>query len=213
MSSPRPRTLNTFKMVSAIAALALTFGLASASALPPHTGKDAPPPPPGSQSPPPPPAGPKGAAPPPQGPKGAAPPPPPGPPPAPYHTISSGSVIEVTPSATSTVEASATGNATDVTSAPGALTTESSAPATCADITVTSTLTYDYPNTKYEFVTVFAPSSTRGTATMYTSLANTTASYNAGVWTEKNYVYNIGTTTETYFEEVTTGVCTSTETM
>ena len=122
-------------------------------------------------------------------------------------------MIEVTPSATSTVEASATGNATDVTSAPSALTTESSAPVTCADITVTSTSTYDYPNTVYEFVTVFAPSSTRGTVTMYTSLANTTASYNAGVWTETNVVHNIGTTTQTLYDEVTTGVCTSTETM
>jgi hypothetical protein len=78
---------------------------------------------------------------------------------------------------------------------------------------VTSTSTYDYPNTKYEFVTVFAPSSTRGTVTQYTSLANTTASYNAGVWTETNVVHNIGTTTQTLYDEVTTGVCTSTETM
>ena len=213
MSSPRPSTLNTFKMVSTIAALALTFGLASASALPPHPGKDAPPPPPGPQSPPPPPPGPNGTAPPPPGPKGAAPPSPPGPPPAPYHSISSGSVIEVTPSVTSSVEASATGNATDVTSASGTLATESSVPATCADVTSTSTVTNDYPNTVYEQVTTYLPTYTRGTVTIYTSLANTTASYNAGVWTESNIVHNIGTTTQTYFEEVTTGLCTSTETM
>lgn len=212
MPSPRLSTLNTFKMVSTIAALALTFGLASASALPPHPGKAAPPPPPGSQSPPPPP-GLKGDAPPPPGPKGAAPPPPPGPPPAPYHSISSGSVIEVTPTASSTVEASATGNATDVTSASSAVTIEPSAAATCADVTSTSTVTNDYPSTVYEFVTTYLPTSTRGTVTIYTSLANTTASYNAGVWTESNIVHNIGTTTQTYYEWVTTGVCTSTETM
>ena len=122
-------------------------------------------------------------------------------------------MIEVTPSATSTVEASATGNATDVTSASSALTTESSAPATCADVTSTSTVSNDYPNTVYKFVTTYLPTYTRGTVTIYTSLANTTASYNAGVWTETEIVHNIGTTTQTYFEEVTTGVCTSTETM
>ena len=122
-------------------------------------------------------------------------------------------MIEVTPSATSTVEASATGNATDVTSASSAPTAESSAPATCADVTSTSTVSNDYPNTVYEYVTTYLPTSTRGTVTIYTSLANTTASYNAGVWTETNIVHNIGTTTQTLYDEVTTGVCTSTETM
>lgn len=131
-------------MVSTIAALALTFGLASASALPPLPGKDAP---------------------------------------------------------------------LNVTSASSTLTTESSVPATCADVTSTSTVTNDYPNTVYEQVTTYLPTSTRGTVTIYTSLANTTASYNAGVWTESNIVHNIGTTTQTLFEEVTTGLCTSTETM
>jgi hypothetical protein len=122
-------------------------------------------------------------------------------------------VIEVTPSATSTVEASATGNATDVTSASSALTTESSVPATCADTTSTTTVTNDYPDTVYEYITTYLPTYTRGTVTIYTSLANTTASYNAGVWTETNIVHNIGTTTQTLYDEVTTGVCTSTETM
>jgi hypothetical protein len=122
-------------------------------------------------------------------------------------------VIQVTPSATSTVEASATGNATDITSASSALTTESSVPATCADVTRTTTITNDYPNTVYEYITTYLPTSTRGTVTIYTSLANTTASYNAGVWTETNIVHNIGTTTQTLYDEVTTGVCTSTETM
>ena len=78
---------------------------------------------------------------------------------------------------------------------------------------MTSTTTYDYPNTVYEFVTEFAPSSTRGTVTMYTSLANTTASYDAGTATITENIYNIGTSTQTLYDEVTTGVCTSTSTM
>jgi hypothetical protein len=127
-------------MVSTIAALALTFGLASASALPPHPARAAPPPPP------------------------------------------------------------AAGNATDV-------------PATCADVTSTSTVTNDYPNTVYEYITTYLPTYTRGTVTIYTSLANTTASHNNGVWTKTNIVNDIGTTTQTYYDWVTTGVCTSTETM
>ena len=122
-------------------------------------------------------------------------------------------MIQVTPSATSTIEASATSNATDVTSASSALTTESSVPATCADVTRTTTITNDEPNTVYEYITTYLPTSTRGTVTIYTSLANTTASYNAGVCTETNIVHNIGTTTQTLYDEVTTGVCTSTETM
>jgi hypothetical protein len=183
----------TEKMVHTIATLVLGFGLASASAIPP-TEKAAPPPPPGALSPPP------------QG--------PPPPPPAPYHSISSYSVIEVTPSATSAVEPSATGSATDATSAPSAPTAESPVPATCdTDLTSTATLTHDYANTVYDYVTSFLPTTT-GTATVWTSIPNTTVSeYLGPVSTETSVINNIGTTTQTLYDYVTTGVCTSTETM
>jgi hypothetical protein len=192
LSINHPKTnINRSKenMVSTLATLVLGFGLASASALPPLPGKGAPPPPP--------PAGPKGAAPPP--PQGPTPPPP-----APYHSISSGSVIEVTPSATSVVEPSATGNATDVASAP-------SAPAaTCGDFTSTITENFDFASTTYEFVTTMHPTST-STSTEYT--ASSTVSEDLGVSTQKSLIYNIGTSTQTFYDYVTTGVCTSTETM
>jgi hypothetical protein len=178
-------------MVSTLAILILSFGLASASALPLLPGKAAPPPPPGAHSPPPP-----------QG--------PPLPPPAPYHSISSGSVIEVTSSATSAVEPSATGNTTEVASASSVPTTESSVSATCGDFTSTTTQTYDYANTVYEQVTTFLPTSTTST-TVYT--ASSTIFEDLGVLTETSVVHNIGTTTQTYYDYVTTGVCTSTETM
>lgn len=164
-------------MVSTLATLVLSFGLASASVLPPHPGKAAPPTPPG--------------------PKGAAPPP------ARYHSISSGSMIEVTPSATSVVEPSATGNATEVASTP-------SAPAaTCGDFTSTTTENFDFGSTTYEFVTV--PATSTSTTTEYT--ASSTVSEDLGTSTSTSLIYNIGTTTQTYYDYVTTGVCTSTETM
>jgi hypothetical protein len=115
-------------------------------------------------------------------------------------------VIEVTSSATSAFEPSATGNATSATTA------ESSVAATCGDFTSTTTQTYDHPETIYEYVTTFLPTSTRST-TVYTALANTTVSEDLGVVTETSFVYNIGTTTQTHYEYVTSGVCTSTETM
>ena len=46
---------------------------------------------------------------------------------------------------------------------------------------------------------------------MYT--ASSTVSEDLGVLTETSVVHNIGTTTQTYYDYVTTGVCTSTETM
>jgi hypothetical protein len=48
---------------------------------------------------------------------------------------------------------------------------------------------------------------------VYTALANTTVSEDLGVVTETSFIYNIGTTTQTYYDYVTSGVCTSTETM
>lgn len=164
-------------MVSTLATLVLSFGMASASVLPPHPGKAAPPTPPG--------------------PKGAAPPP------ARYHSISSGSMTEVTPSATSVVEPSATGNATEVASTP-------SAPAaTCGDFTSTTTENFDFGSTTYEFVTV--PATSTSTTTEYT--ASSTVSEDLGTSTSTSLIYNIGTSTQTYYDYVTTGVCTSTVTM
>lgn len=192
-------------MVSALATLVLGFGLASASVLPSAPGKAAPPPPPGPHSPSPPP-GPKG----PKGPKDSPPPPPP----APYQSISSGSVIIVTPSASSTAEPTTTGDATDVISAPSPSTTESPVAATCdTDLTITSTLTYDYPNTVYEFTTTTLPTSTRGTVTIYTSMANTSTSSYLGDYTEVTYVNDLGTSTQTLYDYVSTGVCDETATV
>jgi hypothetical protein len=116
-------------------------------------------------------------------------------------------VIEVTPSATSAIEPSATGNATAVTSAP---TTESSVAATCPDITSTTTENYDFASTTFEFVTTLDPTST-ASLTEYT--ASSTISKDLGVYTDTSRIYNIGTITSTYYDYVTTGVCTSTETM
>ena len=128
---------------------------------------------------------------------------PPPPPPAPYHSISSGSMIEVTPSATSVVEPSATGNATEVASTP-------SAPAaTCGDFTSTTTENFDFGSTTYEFVTV--PATSTSTTTEYT--ASSTVSEDLGTSTSTSLIYNIGTSTQTYYDYVTTGVCTSTVTM
>jgi hypothetical protein len=121
-------------------------------------------------------------------------------------------VIEVTPSVASTIEPTATANATDVTSASSALTTDASAASTCADITITSTQTQDFPETIYERVTVTS-TSTRSENT-YAYIANTTvSSYVGPTWTETSVLNDIGTTYQTLYDYVSTGICTSTSTV
>jgi hypothetical protein len=48
---------------------------------------------------------------------------------------------------------------------------------------------------------------------VYTSIPNSTVSYYLGTSTKTSIVNNIGTTTQTFYDYVSTGVCTSTETM
>ena len=47
----------------------------------------------------------------------------------------------------------------------------------------------------------------------YTRMANTTVTSNLGVWTETTVLNDIGTSTQTLYDYVSTGICTSTVTM
>jgi hypothetical protein len=192
-------TLHNLKMVSTLAALALTFGLAHSAVLPgPPKGGPAPP---------------KGGPPPP--PKGATPPPPPGPkgppppPPGPYHSLSGSSVVVVTSTASSTIESSGTAIPT---SASETLTTESSVASACpTGLFTTTTATETETGTIYAYTTVTASPSTSVVSS--DSYITTISSSLGDVSTETSFLYT-ATTTDTYYEDiVSVGTCTSTSTV
>jgi hypothetical protein len=194
--------LHTLKMVSTLAALALTFGLAHSAVLPgPPKGGPAPP----KGGPPPPPPPPKGATPPPP----PGPPGPPPPPPGPYHSLSGSSVVVVTSTAGSTIESSGTAIPT---SASETLITSSSTSSACpTGLFTTTTATETETGTIYAYTTVTASPSTSVVSS--DSYITTISSSLGDVSTETSFLYT-ATTTDTYYEDiVSVGTCTSTSTV
>jgi hypothetical protein len=201
-SSSHFTTLQTLKMVSTLAALALTFGLAHSAVLPgppkggPSAPKGGPPSPPKGATPPPPPPGPPG---------------PPPPPPGPYHSLSGSSVVVVTSTASSVIESSDTAIPTGVSSANETLTTASSTSSACpTDLFTTTTETESGTGTIYAYTTVTASPSTRVVSS--DSYITTISSSLGDVSTETSFLYT-ATVTDTYYEDiVSVGTCTSTST-